>query len=680
MPNKKLPELLSPAGSFEAFQAAVDGGADAIYMGGASFNARINAPNLSLSEQAEAIRLAHMYGIKVYQTVNTMMFDRELSELLREAERAAENGIDAFIVSDIGAATLLHERLPEIALHASTQMSIHNADGARLLSKLGFTRVVPAREMSARDIAALVRDGTLEVEIFVHGALCVSHSGQCLFSSLVGTRSGNRGLCAQPCRLPYSCGDGGAKNGYPLSLKDLSLAKHIREITDSGVASLKIEGRMKSPEYVRGVTAIWRRLLDSEEDASDEDMRELAAFFSRGGFTDGYYKNAIGRGMLGVRSDEEKQTARELDRFTKIERKIPVDMSVELTEGAPSRLTVTGKKSSVTVTGDVVRQAINAPLDCDSVKRCMSKLGDTSFCLNGIDISLGDGVMMPISRINALRRDGISELERALLGTRELRFVNITPKAPTGAPKKRNVGRFRLPSQVTAKVRGFFDIILLPLEQYAETDCAADGFVMPPVMFDSERDYIAGLLKKASLKCPRYAVISNFGQISVVTDILPKVKLIADLRFNIANDASIAFFERLGFDSMVTSAELSLPQIRDLGGARATVVYGRITLMTLEKCVIKELYGKRSCEICSVSKAKMRDRRGFVFPILRELPHRNLVLNSLPTCMSDKQRELEAAMVTDRHFLFTVESSDEVDRVIENFKSGRASDVPVRRI
>lgn len=680
MLNKKLPELLSPAGSFEAFQAAIDGGADAIYMGGASFNARINAQNLSPSEQSEAIRLAHMYGVKVYQTVNTMLFDREMSDFLREAERSAESGIDAFIVSDIGAAMLLHEHLPEIDLHASTQMSIHNAEGARFLSNLGFTRVVPARELSVHDIAALVREDALEVEIFVHGALCVSHSGQCLFSSLVGKRSGNRGLCAQPCRLPYSCGESGAKNGYPLSLKDLSLARHIKDIINSGVASLKIEGRMKSPEYVRGVTAIWRRLLDSGENASDEDMRDLAAFFSRGGFTDGYYKGAIGHGMLGVRSDADKQTARELDRFCGIERKIPVDMRVELEADRPSRLTVTSKESTVTVTGDTVQRAINAPLDCDGVKRCMSKLGDTCFCLDGIDISLGESVMMPISRINALRRDGISELERSLAATRQLKLGAVTPTAPTGSPARRNVGRFRLPSQITAKARSFFDIILLPLEQYAESDCEADGFVMPPVTFDSERKYVNGLLKKASLKCPKYAVISNFGQIADVNGTLPNVKLIADLRFNVANNASVAFFEQLGFESTVVSAELSLPQIRALGGERAAVVYGRITLMTLEKCVIKELYGKNACEICSESKAKMRDRRGFVFPVLREMPHRNLVLNSLPTCMSDKQQELESAAVTDRHFLFTVETADGVDAVIDDFKAGRASNGPVRRI
>jgi len=277
--NKKLPELLSPAGSFEALKAAIEGGADAIYIGGASFNARINAENFEQESLADAVKLAHAYGVKLYQTVNTMVLDRERSELLRAAEDSAKMGIDAFIVSDLGAAKIIHEYLPEMPLHASTQMSIHNAGGAELLRNFGFTRVVPARELSQGDVEYLVKNTSLEVEMFIHGALCVSHSGQCLFSSLVGGRSGNRGLCAQPCRLPYACEGERASNKYPLSLKDLSLAEHVERIIESNVASLKIEGRMKSPEYVRGVTAIWRELLDSGRNAAREDIQRLAALF-----------------------------------------------------------------------------------------------------------------------------------------------------------------------------------------------------------------------------------------------------------------------------------------------------------------------------------------------------------------------------------------------------------------
>ena len=235
MTLKNIPELLSPAGSKEAFVAAIDGGADAIYLGGTSFNARINAKNFTREELSDCVRLAHTYGVKVYTTLNTLLFDKEKEGFLACAEEMAECGIDAFIVADLGAATLLRAHLPEMELHASTQMSAHNAAAGIALQNMGFSRLVPARELSFEDIKTLVSDNPLEVEIFTHGALCVSHSGQCLFSSIVGGRSGNRGLCAQPCRLPYSCSGCSSKNSYPLSLKDLSLAPHVTKIDRKSV-------------------------------------------------------------------------------------------------------------------------------------------------------------------------------------------------------------------------------------------------------------------------------------------------------------------------------------------------------------------------------------------------------------------------------------------------------------
>ena len=285
----RLPELLCPAGSPEAFSAAIEGGADAIYVGGTAFNARMNAKNFTVDELREAIKLAHAYGVKVYVATNTLVYDNEMNGMLRAAEDAYLCGADALIVADVGAAVEIKKRIP-IDLHASTQMSGHNAAAARYLEKMGFSRMVCAREMSRDDLRTFVSESPIEAEVFVHGALCVCHSGQCLFSSLVGGRSGNRGECAQPCRLPFKNGRG----GYPISLKDLSLAEHIPELTDMGIASFKIEGRMKSPEYVRDVAAIWRRLIDEGRGADKSDMKHLAEIFSRGGFTDGYYNKNIG--------------------------------------------------------------------------------------------------------------------------------------------------------------------------------------------------------------------------------------------------------------------------------------------------------------------------------------------------------------------------------------------------
>ncbi len=679
--NRKLPELLSPAGSFEALRAAIDGGADAVYMGGASFNARINAKNFSEEDMREAISLAHAYGVKLYQTVNTMIFDRERDDFLRAAETSARLGIDAFIVSDLGAAGLLREYLPDIPLHASTQMSVHNTDGAKLLEKYGFTRVVPARELSREDIVSLVNGTSLEIETFIHGALCVSHSGQCLFSSLVGGRSGNRGLCAQPCRLPYACDGARVGERYPLSLKDLSLARHVKEIIDSGVASLKIEGRMKSPEYVRGVTGIWRELLDAGKDADAQDMQKLADFFSRGGFTDSYYTKTVGRGMLGVRSDEDKQASREIEKFNKIERKVPIDISATVREGEAAELTVSRGNISVTVRGDIAQKAINAPLSEDSVKKSLSKLGDTPFCVGTFKIALGESVMMPISALNALRRDAVAALIDEINKPQNVTVGKIVHKKPQNTAKTRNVGRFYTKEQISERAKEFFNVITLPLEKFASEDSAANGFVMPAVVFDSEWEKTEKMLKKTAEKKPEYVIISNVGQIERIKNLLPQAKLIADFRFNVGNTDSAAFCEEIGFESYVASAELTLPQLRDLKGAKSAIVYGRVPLMTLEKCVIKELYGdRRACEICTEGKAEMKDRRGFVFPIVREAEHRNIVLNSLPTGMSDRQDELCRAGITDRHFLFYTESPNDVDRVIEAYHGRLPIDGKVRRI
>ncbi|MDD4773478.1 MAG: U32 family peptidase [Eubacteriales bacterium] len=303
-PNKKrsdnpIPELLAPCGSAESIDAAVLGGADAVYLGGPLFNARINARNFTDDALREAIIRCHAAGIKVYITLNTQIYDRETEDALRYAAFLYEAGADALIIADLGLASLIRRYMPAFALHASTQVSGHNAAAAVTLSVLGFSRMVCARELSAENVALLVKKSPLDIEMFIHGAICVSHSGQCLLSFVMGGRSGNRGECAQPCRMSYN-------GGYPLSLSDLCLAAHIPEIIDSGVASLKIEGRMKPPEYVYEVTSLYRRLLDQRRPATHDEIKRLASVFSRSGFTDGYYKKKIDAGMMGVRTDRDK--------------------------------------------------------------------------------------------------------------------------------------------------------------------------------------------------------------------------------------------------------------------------------------------------------------------------------------------------------------------------------------
>lgn len=311
----KIPELLSPAGSPEALKAALDGGADAVYLGGTMLNARMNAANFDDGAMVDAISLAHGRGVKIYVTLNTAVYDRELEEVVRYAKFLYDIGVDALIVADIGLARLLHKYMPAFELHASTQAGGHNTDAARILAEAGFSRMVCARELQMADMRSLCADSPIEIEAFVHGAHCVSHSGQCLFSSMVGGRSGNRGECAQPCRMKYQvlednsgkAGQNGAE--YPLSLRDMCLAAHITELCDMGVRSLKIEGRMKSPDYVYAVTSTYRRLLDEGRNATAEELGEMARVFSRGGFTDGYFM-ADTSDMLGVRGEGDKDATR----------------------------------------------------------------------------------------------------------------------------------------------------------------------------------------------------------------------------------------------------------------------------------------------------------------------------------------------------------------------------------
>ena len=349
---------------------------------------------------------------------------------------------------------------------------------------------------------------------------------------------------------------------------------HVSDIIDSGVASLKIEGRMKSPEYVRGVTRVWRRLLDEGRDASQNEMRELAELFSRGGFTDSYYQKTVGRSMLGTRSESDKQASREIEKFNKITRKVPVDIRVELSADRESKLTMNLGQSGVTVCGDKPETAINAPLDRETVVRCMSKLGDTPFVASSVQTDIEGSVMMPISALNALRRRGAEALLAEITKTKDVAIGEVSRADCKKLPHKANIARFYRREQITDAARSFFDGVLLPLERYLEDTSAADGFYMPPVAFDGEWREMTDLIEKAARTSPKYAIVTNIGQLEALRKVLPDTKIIADFRFNVANCETVAYFEEQGVDSVVLSAELTLPQMRDIVGSKAAVVYG----------------------------------------------------------------------------------------------------------
>lgn len=661
-----LPELLAPAGSPAALEAALEAGADAVYFGGARHNARIGAVNFGQEETKRAVTLAHAYGVKVYLTLNTLAYDRELPELLDDAREAYAAGVDALIVADLGVAAAIHRILPALALHASTQTSGHCTDAGRVFASLGFSRMVCAREMSLDDIRAFTAASPTEAEVFVHGALCVSHSGQCLFSSLVGGRSGNRGECAQPCRLPCRAGKGTL---YPLSLKDLCLAEYVPELIGAGVSSLKLEGRMKSPEYVLAVTSVWRRLLDEKRAATPEEMSYLASIFSRGGFTDGYFTKNIGSAMLGVRSEEDKSATRALPPFTGMNKKLSLDMTAVIKADGPMTLTVRSGERSVTVAGDIPEPALRSPTECDTVRKCLTRLGGTPYEAGSFELALGEGLAVPVSRLNALRRDAVNALDAVHDRPAPLAF---TPCPPSGKRQKSRTARFQNPGQIPPAAGEFFDIIYLPLAVY---DGSVGGVILPPVIFDSERHDTELALSRAAALGAGHIMVGNAGHIPAAR--ATGLTLHGDLRLNITNSETVAVLESLGLDDMILSPELTLPQIRDIRGNTGVVVYGRIPLMLLEKCVAREL---SDCKSCSAGKVTLTDRRGAAFPVLREAPHRNVIYNSLPTCMSDRAAELDRAGVISRHFIFTTESAREVAEVIEVFENKAPLPFAVRRI
>ena len=669
---KTRPEILSPAGSLLSLKAAIEGGADAIYIGGSAFNARMKAKNFDENDLKAGIELAHEYGVKIYIAANTLILDREIDEYLRAAERAYLLNADAMIIADIGAATEVKKRIP-IELHASTQLSGHNVDAAKKLYETGFSRMVLAREMPREDIARFCKESPIESEVFVHGALCVCHSGQCLFSSIVGGRSGNRGECAQPCRLPFKS-RGKKGESYPLSLKDLSLAEHITELCDMGVNSFKIEGRMKSPEYVRDVTKRWRELVDAYRNANKNDMEYFAGVFGRGGHTDAYYIRKIDSKMLGVRSEADKKESASLAPFENITRKTPIELFATVKRDMPISLTAKVGEREATVYGAIPDEARTAPISEDTLRRNLSKLGDTVYCLKNLTVELDEGLILPISTINALRRAVIAELapksER-----KEEDILSAQISLPLQKREKMRSAVFYNPDSIPDDASDFFNYIYIPLEKYSSHANKGYGVMLPEVIYDSEWQSIESLLKSAYENGSRDALVGNIGHVDRVKAL--GFTIHGDLRLNVFNNSSAAYFEDLGFEDFVLSPELTLRQIRDIGGKSSVCVYGRLPLMITEKCVGREL---GSCEACENGALKLTDRRGVEFPVLKRYKHRSVIFNSIPTYMADKRSELISSSIISEHFIFTVESKSEAKNVIDAYKRSKPFDGACRRI
>ena len=678
-----LPELLAPAGSPDALAAAIEGGADAVYFGSVKFSARMRAKNFDENEITDAVALCRAYGVRSYITVNTRVRDTEMDEVMDTVARLYEAGADALIVADLGVASLVRQQFPDIELHASTQLSGCSSADAVQLSKLGFTRMVCPRELSLRQISLLCSQSPIEIEMFVHGAHCVSFSGQCMLSYAMGGRSGNRGECAQPCRLPYKiCGTACNPSEYPLSLKDMCLASHIREVMLSGVTSLKIEGRQKSADYVYGVTKMYRTLLDEKRDATKDDVEALAALFSRDGFSDGYFSEKY-TSMLGVRRADDTEMSRNAPPFPGLTKKIPLCAKLAVKTGSPATLTISANDKSVTVTGNVPDAARTAALDEAAARKNIGKLGGTPYTLASFTADIDDGLFFTPAALNDLRRRALAEWNAP--PRRTVSAITAVPeKVKRSMPEKvRFTAQFLSADQIPPEAEEFFDEIYLPPECYAR-DYSMD---MVPYAPDITTTQLAARL---SVTSPKSVLAHTPSQIAMAKEL--GIPVFASMRLNVWNTACADAICQMGADLVTLSPELPLGAMRAVRANKALIAYGRLPLMLMMRCAISD--GGTHCrtkgnggftdfiEKNFICRSTLTDRTGASFPLLGMYDCSNVLYNSVPLYMADRLDTLHSTGVSTLHFIFSTENKGEVKSIIHAYKNGLPPADPsaVRRI
>ncbi len=669
-----MAEILSPAGSWESMVAAVQNGADAVYMGIGTFNARRNAKNFSDEDFLAAIRYCHLRGVKVYLTLNTLLSDRELDEAARVLRMASDYGADAVLVQDWGVFTLAREVAPDLPIHASTQMSLMSLGGANYAARLGMERVVLARELSGSEIKEICSGCRAEVETFAHGALCMCYSGQCAMSALIGARSGNRGRCAQPCRLPYGV-NGPAKNTYPLSLKDANLSAHLQEMAEMGVACLKLEGRMKRPEYVAVITGIYRRLVDEQRGPTHEEEQQLYDAFSRSGFTDWYYQGKKGKGMFGTRPEnlpepKELFAAARASYEKEDHRTAEVSLHGVFRAGEPARLTACAGNATVQVEGAVPEAARNRALTQEELVSRLGKTGGTVFTAAEISVQLDEGLMLPASTINAMRRDALDLLARQLEQQKEAgrRTFDAAPLPP--APHHSEQMRFTCsisrPEQLSdALLDCRPEMVYIPLELLEQMDLSPYAgrtrfcAVLPRVFRTADEALFRRILKAT----PHLSAVAvnNLGHLPVVEGLGLEVR--GDFGMNVFNSRALLFLKEQGLSSATLSFELRQAQIRDLEKYLPceAIVYGRLPLMIMENCVITNNVG------CNCRNENyLSDRTGQQFPLLRAYGCRNEIQNSHTLFLADKP-DYQKAGLSFARLRFTTESPEECVTVFRRY-------------
>ena len=673
-------ELLSPAGGYDALVAAVQSGADAVYMGFGAFNARRSAKNFTDEDFASAVRYCHLRGVRVFLTLNTLVTDRELPQAAEALRNASRMGVDAVLVQDWGLLTLAREIVPDLPIHASTQMSLFTLGGANEAAALGMERVVLARELCRDDIAEICKGCGAEIEIFGHGALCMCYSGQCEMSAVLGQRSGNRGACAQPCRLPYGV-NAPCRNGYPLSLKDANLSACLQDMERIGVDCLKIEGRMKRPEYVAVVTGIYRRLLDEQRQPTAAEGAALEQAFSRSGFTDGYWRGKKGKAMFGTRPEnapEPKELfaeAREVYENGRENRKIPVILHLIVRRGEPVRLggscAIHGGVTIAIAQGDAPEESRNRAVTAEELRQRLSKTGGTVFTADSVEIELDEGLMVSASVINGLRREVLDELaaRREDIPARRELPASPLPDAPETPQEMAFTVSVSRACQVTAELLAEKPaIVYVPIEELERLDAGLDWgetelcAVLPRVFRTADEKPLRAMLERHPEVTS--VAIGNLGHLPVVRGLDRTLR--GDFGLNVYNSRAVKFWRDRGLSSVTVSFELRWQQVRDLAKYADCegIVYGRLPLMITENCVTKNNVG------CAHGAGSvLTDRTGAQFPVQCAYGCRCEIENGKVLVLADKPEVFRCGLRYGR-LRFTTESPEACAAILRAHKAG----------
>ncbi len=625
-----MAEILSPCGSAQSVEAALGCGCDAIYVGSEVFSARQNAKNFTYDELKEAIETCHRNGVLVYQAINTLFFDSQLKDVITELKNACELGVDAIITQDLGIIGLVKKLCPSLPIHASTQMSIHTKNGVLLMKELGFSRVVVSRELSLDTLSELCRQG-VEIEAFVHGALCMSVSGQCYMSALIGSRSANRGLCAQACRLPFSACDNGSCD---LSLKDMSHISYAGKLKEIGVASLKIEGRMKRPEYVAASTNACRLSLDGKE--YDDEL--LRAVFSRSGFTNGYIEGKLGRDMFGTRGKDDVTSAK--DAFPKLHelyrkpyKRFTIDFDVTVKNSEPVQ--VLAKSSDglfTTIIGEEPEKAINRELTRELLEKQLSRLGSTIYTLGNVNCDIGAGLTVSPSALNELRRRACDELDsQRATSNNKARFSPCEIKKPSKFTSDKQTLRLdlRYASQLEGLELDGIELVSLPLSEISKLDTISPKLSAYMPRFDFDEKATAELLSKLCDRGLKHITATNLSHIYTARGY--DVTMHADFGLNVTNSYSAEALAELGVSDIVASFELTAKQLCAISSPipMGAIVFGRLPSMLTVNCPVKQAVGCKNCT------GRLTDRTGRSFEICCHKDYVE-VLNCEPLYLADK--------------------------------------------